>query len=342
MADYLALPKGKGGYHTVLLILDTFSQYVWGFKLKTHGTARTTVAGLQTVKHSFWVPETFMTDGGSHFNNGEVRAWCEANGTRHQVVAAYAPWVNGLVENANGKLLGWLKHLCSPGLGEDEYREAKSEEITRAWSDHFDSAVEHLNERVIPAFQFTPKELLFGLIVNTSQTPTGVAAQELSAQDVNVHFAYAEQQRLDAGDRAVMHTIKWKATFDRRVLLSKEGVVTFNEGQLVQVHDATAENTFATSKKLLPRWSVPRRVVGHTGNSYKLATLEGFPVGGAVHARRLRRFIPCDGTALAEVEEDRQHEDEQDQDTEKANGGGNGTGVDDSEQGELEVEEEEQ
>jgi len=139
-----------------------------------------------------------------------------------------------------------------------------------------------------------------------------------------------------------MHTIKRKATFDRRVLLSKEGMVTFNEGQLVQVHDATAENTFATSKKLLPCWSAPRRVVGRTGNSYKLATLEGFPVGGAVHARRLRRFIPRNGTALAEVEEDRQHEDEQDQDTEKANGGGNGTGVDDSKQGESEVEEEEQ
>ena len=54
----------------------------------------------------FKVPETFMMDGGTHFNNGDVQVWCEANGTSHQVVAAYAPWVNGLVENANGKLLG--------------------------------------------------------------------------------------------------------------------------------------------------------------------------------------------------------------------------------------------
>ena len=40
VADYLSLLKGKGGYHTVLLILDTFSQYMWGYKLKTHGMAR--------------------------------------------------------------------------------------------------------------------------------------------------------------------------------------------------------------------------------------------------------------------------------------------------------------
>lgn len=131
VTDYLLLPKGKGGFHTVLLILDTFSQYIWGFKLKTHGTAQTMVAGLTMVKHSFRAPETFMTDGGTHFNNGEVRAWCEANKATHQVVAAYAPWVNSLVENANGKLLGRLKCLCSPGLGEDEYKERDHTSMAR-------------------------------------------------------------------------------------------------------------------------------------------------------------------------------------------------------------------
>ena len=152
IVDYLSLPKGKGGYHTVLLILDTFSQYVWGFKLKTHGTAKTTIDGLKWVKHGFRAPDTFMTDGGMHFNNGDVWAWCEANETTHQVVAAYALWVNGLVENANGKLLGRLKQLCSPRLREDEYHEVKQEEIAKMWPDHFDAAVEQLNERIIPAF----------------------------------------------------------------------------------------------------------------------------------------------------------------------------------------------
>lgn len=196
-----------------------------------------------------------------------------------------------------------MKHLCCLGLGEDEYKEVKPEEITRAWPDHFDSAIEHLNERIIPAFQFMPKELLLGFIVNTSQTPTGVAAQELSPNDMNVHFAYVDQQRLDAGDRAALHAIKRKAAFDQRVILSREGVVTFTNSQLVQVHDATTETTFATSKKLLLRWSAPHRVVGRTGNSYKLETLEGFPVSGTTHARHLHRFIPRDGTALAEIEE---------------------------------------
>jgi hypothetical protein len=61
VADYLALPNGKNGFHNVLLILDTYSQYVWGFKLKVHGTAKTTIDGLKFITHNFQAPKTFMT-----------------------------------------------------------------------------------------------------------------------------------------------------------------------------------------------------------------------------------------------------------------------------------------
>lgn len=208
VADYLSMPKGKGGYHTVLLILDTFLQYIWGFKLKTHGTAKATIDGLKWVKQGFRASDTFMTDGSMHFNNGDVWAWCEANETIHQVVAAYAPWVNGLVENVNGKLLGCLKQLCSPGLGEDEYHEVKQEEIAKMWPDQFDAAVEQLNECIIPTFQFSPKELLLGLVVNTACTPADTVTQEVSKQEASVHFVYVKQQCLDAGDRTALHAAK--------------------------------------------------------------------------------------------------------------------------------------
>lgn len=68
-----------------------------------------------------------MMDGGSHFDNGDVYAWCKAHGTKPHVVAAYSPWVN--IENVNGKLLGQLKRLCNPNLGEDEYEDVRAEDI---------------------------------------------------------------------------------------------------------------------------------------------------------------------------------------------------------------------
>ena len=99
----------------------------------------------------------------------------------------------------------------------------------------------------------------------------------MSEQEVGIHFAYVEQQRLDAGDRTALHTAKRKITFDQKVLISKAGPVEFESGQLVQVYNNAADMTFATNRKLVPWLSAPHCVVGKGGNSYHLATLEGFP-----------------------------------------------------------------
>jgi transposase InsO family protein len=99
------MPKGKGGYHTVGLYLDTCSQHVWGFKFKKHGSAATTNQSLGQIFQNFTPPETFMSDGGSHFKNAETQDFCKKWGTETHVVAAYSPWINGLVEGTNKLLL---------------------------------------------------------------------------------------------------------------------------------------------------------------------------------------------------------------------------------------------
>jgi len=43
VGDYLSLPVGKGSYHTAGIYLDTCSQHVWGYKFKTHRTAKAVV-----------------------------------------------------------------------------------------------------------------------------------------------------------------------------------------------------------------------------------------------------------------------------------------------------------
>ena len=99
VGDYLSMPQGKGGYHTVGLYLDT------GFKFKTAGTGKTTVKALDKIYGGFAPAEVFMSDGGKHFKNNEVKQCCEKWGGHHHVVAAYSPWINGLVEGTNKILL---------------------------------------------------------------------------------------------------------------------------------------------------------------------------------------------------------------------------------------------
>ena len=247
------MPIGKGGYHTLGLFLDTFSQHLWVTRFKTAGTAKTTVDSLTGIFNNFTAAETFMTDGGKHFDNTAVKDFCAKWSCKHHVVAAYSPWINGLVEGTNKLLLHVLKRLCAPNLGEDEYNAITWEKLPRTWTDHLDDAVRALNNRLLPALKHTLKELLLGLVVDTKPTPLADSLVPTTALQTAIHMAYVAQQRLDGYDEAIRHALKRKATFDKRVLRQHPGEVIFKKGQLVQVYRNDLDYTFKTERKLMPK-----------------------------------------------------------------------------------------
>ena len=55
VGDYLTMPKGKGGYHTIGLYLDVFAQHAWGFKYSTKGSGKTTASALNGI-YSKYLP----------------------------------------------------------------------------------------------------------------------------------------------------------------------------------------------------------------------------------------------------------------------------------------------
>jgi hypothetical protein len=96
------------------LYLDTFSQHVFGYKYKTAGSAKTTIDSLNKTFTTFAPWETFMLDGGRHFDNKEVRELCGKWGTKTHIVAAYSPWVNGLVKGAKNYSCTSSKDFAHP------------------------------------------------------------------------------------------------------------------------------------------------------------------------------------------------------------------------------------
>ena len=322
VGDYLSLPTGKGGYHTVGLYLDTCSQHIFGYKHKTAGSAKTTTDSLEKIFQMFAPWETFMSDGGKHFDNKEVRELCEKWGTKTHIVPAYSPWVNGLVEGANKLFLHVLKRLCAPDLNDDEADKITTENLPRSWPDHFDEALRILNWRLLPALKFSPKELLLGLVVNTKPSNIDTSTLPTTSSDAALQMAYVAQQRLDGYAEAIAHALKRKKAFDRKVSSKNPGEVTFSKGQLVQIYRSDLDYTFKTERKLLPKWSTPQRVASRHLNSYVLETLNGDPIPGTFSARRLRRFIPKEGTKMAEdqklVEERRAREEVEERDRETA------------------------
>jgi transposase InsO family protein len=190
VGDYLSLPTGKGGFHTVGLYLDTCSQHVFGFKVKTAGSAKTTVDSLNKIFQDYAPWETFMSDGGKHFDNKEVRDTCNKWGTKTHIVPAYSPWVNGLVEGTNKLFLHILKRLCAPDLNEEDVDKISTDEIPKTWPNHFDDAIRILNWRLLPALKFSPKELFLGLVINTKPTNTDTSILPVSEFDAALQLAY--------------------------------------------------------------------------------------------------------------------------------------------------------
>lgn len=300
VGDYLSMPVGHGGFHTIGLFMDVYSQKIFGYKFTGYGTTATTIASLNRIRQTYRMPEVFMADGGSHFTGHAVGEWCQEHGSRYQQVTAYSPWVNGLLEGTNGKLLSHLKRLCAPDLGEDGWKLITSfDDLPSNWPLHFDTAIEQLNRRILPALKFSPDELCLGIVVNTSATPVEISAAELTEASISIQNNYVIQQNLDAYSHIVEHANKRKAAFDKRVQASRDGVIEYKKGDLVQIRDSKLDLGLATESKLLPHWGAPHRVIDCIRNAYRLQTIQGLPVAGTVSARRLRRFIPRVGTALA-------------------------------------------
>jgi hypothetical protein len=54
-----------------------------------------------------------MCDSGPEFDNKVVREYCKLKGIELRILPAMSPWVNGLLEGMNSKLLGCLKPRLS-------------------------------------------------------------------------------------------------------------------------------------------------------------------------------------------------------------------------------------
>ena len=288
--DYLSLPSGKGGFKTVGLYIDTYSSFVWGTKLKTTGSGKTTISSLKRIFHEYAVPRSFMSDGGSHFKNNEVDEFCKDERVKHIVTPAYAPWVNGLIENANRLLLGRLKRLCAPN--HDNTDDATANSIPGNWPDHLDEALRQMNDRILPALNASPRELLFGLPLRPD-TRIPLTPLPTSSSDTYINATLTENFRANAHLLSLEDAERRKTSFDSNSPLTK-----FYIGNLVQVYDSASDFNYSAINKLAPKWSEPRIIYGEFSNSFSLCNMSGIPLKGLFHSRRLRHYIPLRGTPL--------------------------------------------
>ncbi|QRW11147.1 Retrovirus-related Pol polyprotein from transposon opus [Ceratobasidium sp. AG-Ba] len=295
VGDYVALPEGHGGFKTVLVIVDVYSRYLFAFPSRKPGTGRFTVDALEKISNLLLTPKTFMADGGKHFDCDEVRTWAAGRGVQALKTPPYAPWANGLAEGYVKLLVGRLKTLCAPTVGEDPVDIDDPNTTPTAWPKHLTTAVAQLNDRLLPSLGYTPRELMTGQLSAERRAEVGMAIAKRAVTDADVNLALTYSLQQDGFANALEHAKKRKKAFDKRVR-----TIDYAPGDLVQKYDARLDETHSTLRKLAPRWSGPLRVVERLANSYRLEDMSGTPFSSAAHARLLRPFIPRPGSTLAE------------------------------------------
>ena len=148
--------------------------------------------GLQDLCLCYRQLDSFMTDGGAHFRNVEVDEYCKAQGIEHITTPAYAPWTNGLIENVNKILLGCLKRMCAPDLEDGDTNNPDPKSTPAHWTDHMDEAIQSMNNRILPAPGFTPRELLWGRPEMRSNRTQERTEKETTTDDASHHFIFAD------------------------------------------------------------------------------------------------------------------------------------------------------
>ncbi|QRV93041.1 Retrovirus-related Pol polyprotein from transposon [Ceratobasidium sp. AG-Ba] len=295
VGDYVSLPEGHGGLKTVLVLVDVYSRYLFAFASRKPGTGKFTVEALEKISNLLLTPRSFMADGGKHFDCDEVRLWADSRGVQSLKTPPYAPWANGLAEGHIKLLIGRLKKLCAPTVGEDPDDIDDPDTTPSAWPKHLSTAVAQLNDRVVAGLGYTPRELITGQLSAERKAELGRSIMNREVSDIDINLGLTYSLRQDAFANALEHAKKRKKAFDRGVR-----AIEYTPGDLVQKYDARLDETHSTVRKLAPRWSGPLRVVEKLANSYKLEDLSGNPFSSAAHARLLRPFIPSPGSTLAE------------------------------------------
>lgn len=173
------------------------------------GRRRQVITCLSHIEREHRAPVKLMTDGGTHFNNIEVQVWCAQHGTKAVVVPSYSVWQNGLCEGSNSRILGRLKRECTPDLGEDAWAKISSfEDLPRNWPEHLDNVIRSINHRIIPVYNYSPHELLTGVVVNSAPVPLEEMSAAPTADEVHEQLTLMQQQRFDVYSHVVEKSTK--------------------------------------------------------------------------------------------------------------------------------------
>ena len=219
-------------------------------------------------------PEVIQTDGGKSFANQLVRELCDQFGIRHQLVLAYRPQSNGMVERTN-RIIGTAisKYVLEDQQEWDRYLPG----ILLAHRSTFQSSA-----------RFTPFYLTYG---REAQLPIDLefpSNVEYTAQNLDQRVS-AILNRLEPVRVQALSNIEKAQTRQKRNHDDKIQPYRYKIGDKVLLYKSDLATSH--SAKLRSKWDGPFYIPQSLGkNAYKLRTLDGRVLVKVVHGDRLKLY----------------------------------------------------
>ncbi|CAG9138002.1 unnamed protein product [Plutella xylostella] len=234
--------RSKRGNSYLLVLVDSFTKFTFVKPVRNTKTINV-MRVLDDIFYTFRTPNRIISDRVACFTSHAFKRFCLDKGIKHVLNAVASPRSNGQVERYNRTILSSLTAL---NLNRDE----------KDWDDNTGKIQWGLNNTRQKTTGKTPSEIMFGTGMDAEIDPRRNEIREETRESDDL--ASVRQQ---VKDRIDEEQIKQKEAYDK----NRHPARTYKVGDLVRI-TKTSFNNDGKSKKLLPHYIGPYRVVDVIGN----------------------------------------------------------------------------
>ena len=106
-------PSSNGGKRYIITFIDDFSRKTWVYFLQAKSDAFEAFNIIMVEKEAGSQIKVLRTDRGGEYNSQEFVIFCESNGIKRQLTAAYTPQQNGVCERKNRTIINMVHSLLT-------------------------------------------------------------------------------------------------------------------------------------------------------------------------------------------------------------------------------------
>jgi hypothetical protein len=227
----------KSGKKFLLVIVDAFTKFTIMEAVKST-KVKIVIRILQTVMCIFGVPSRIVSDRGSAFTSRTFSIFCKSYGIRHILNAVATPRANGQCERYNKTIVNMLAT-------------SSIEAESNLWDTHIKQLQSALNTSFNKSINTTPVKALFGYQTKTTAEAVLLNSLQSGVEQIDIDDLRGRIQCHITEDQR-----KQKEQYDK----NRREADKYKTSDLVLVRITSEANT-GTSKKLLPKYKGPFRVV---------------------------------------------------------------------------------